>query len=556
MKYSILSDVYERLEKEPGKLKKTGILSELLSQTPTELLPKVVLLASGKIFPTYSELKTGVASKMMIKAIAKATGLHEREIIQKFKEFGDLGLVAEDCIKTKKQVTFSKKELTVELVYEDLQKLATLTGVGSQEKKLNLIAELLVSSKPKEARYIVRTILETLRIGVAEGIVRDGIAKTFDVDKKLVENAWFLNPDYGNIAKIAKEKGDKGLKKVRIEIGKPIMVMLGEKAPSLENGLEKYENVLMDFKYDGLRVQIHKKGSKFWLFTRRLEDVTSQFPDLVEFAEEGIKIDDCIIEGEAIGINPKTHEPIPFQQLSRRIQRKYDIEKMVERIPVRMYLFDAMYVNGKSLLERRYSERREILKKSIKEIPRKFELAESLITKDLKKAQSFFEKALKAKQEGLFVKNLDASYQPGRRVGYMLKVKPIMEPLDLVIIGAEWGTGKRSKWLGSYVLGCRDPDTGKFLSCGMMGTGLTDEQFKKMTDALKPLIIEERGRRVKVKPRIVVEVGYEEIQKSPHYESGYALRFPRLIRERTLDKGPEEANTIGKLVNLFKNQKK
>jgi len=628
MKYSILADVYERLEKEPSKLKKTEILSELLSQTPTELLPKVVLLASGHIFPSYSELKTGIASKMMIKAIAKATGLHKKEIVQKFKELGDLGLVAEECIKEKKQVALFKKQLTVELVFEDLQKLATLTGAESQQRKLDLIAELLVSANPKEARYIVRTVLETLRIGVAEGIVRDAIAKAFFADivwekkrvkrilekaknkiivvekgllKKFgiektenkisekslsqiekmelwkpksnvdyvllmdnkvgselknniistIENAWFRHPDYGEIARIAKEKGEKALKKVKIQLGKPIMVMLGEKAPSLEDALKKFDRCILEYKYDGARTNIHKDGEKIWLYTRRLENVTNQFPDLVKLAKNGIKVDQCIIEGETIGMDPKTGEPIPFQKLSKRIQRKYDVAKMVKKIPIRIYLFDILYLNGKSLTDKPLKERRRLLEKSIKEIPGKFELTKSLITKDLEEAQKFYKEALKAKQEGLMIKNLDAPYQSGRRVGYMLKVKPTMESLDLAIIGAEWGTGKRAKWLGSYVLACRDPDTGKYLSCGMMGTGLTDEQFQQMTDRLKPLIIREKGRSVEVKPEIIVEVEYEEIQKSPHYDSGYALRFPRM---KTIREEKPEPDDINRLKRLFESQ--
>lgn len=555
MKYSILADTYEKLEKESGKLKKVDILSDLLSQTPTEILPKVVILASGKVFPAYSELKTGVATKMMIRAIAKATGISSKEIIKKFKELGDLGLVAEECIKSKKQKVFFKKSLTVQLVFNNIQKLAMITGAGSQEKKLDFIAELLVSAEPKEARYIVRTILETMRIGVAEGIIRDAIAKTFDVDPEIVENAWFLKADYGEIAKIAKESGEKGLKKVRTELGKPIVIMLGEKAPTLKEALDKYENPILEYKYDGMRTQIHKRKDKFWIFTRRLENVTDQFPDLVKFAKEGIKAEECIIEGEAIGIDPKTNEPIPFQELSRRIQRKYDINLMVKKIPVRIYLFDIVYLNGKNLFDKPYSERRKILEKSIKEIPKKFEMSQSLITKDLKKAKKFYQESLKAKQEGLMVKNLDAKYQPGRRVGFWLKVKPVMETLELTIVKSEWGRGKRSHWLSSFTLACRDPDTGEFLPCGKLGTGLTDEQFESFTKKLKGLIIKEKGVEVKLKPKIVIEVAYEEIQKSPKYESGYALRFPRLQKIRE-DRRPEDCDTIDRVKELFKSQGK
>jgi len=286
MKYSILAKTYEELEKESGKLKKVDILSNLLSKTPTGLLPKVVVLASGKVFPAYSELKTGVATKMMMKAISKSTGISQNEIVKKFKNFGDLGLVAGDCVKSKKQKVFFKKTLTVQMAFNNIRKLATITGAGSQEKKLNLIAELLVSSEPVEARYIVRTILETMRIGVAEGIIRDSIAKTFNVNAEAVENAWFLKADYGEIAKITKNKGEAGLKKVRIELGKPIVIMLGEKSPTLKKALEEYRHSILEYKYDGMRVQIHKKSDKFWIFTRRLENVTDQFPDLLKFAKD------------------------------------------------------------------------------------------------------------------------------------------------------------------------------------------------------------------------------------------------------------------------------
>jgi len=555
MKYSILAETYEKLEKESGKLKKVDILSKLLSKTPTELLPKVVILASGKVFPAYSEFKTGVATKMMMKTIAKATGISQNEIVKKFKKSGDLGLVAEECVKSKKQKIFFKKTLTVQMAFNNIQKLATITGVGSQEKKLNLIAELLVSSEPVEARYIVRTILETMRIGVAEGIIRDSIAKTFNVNAEAVENAWFLRADYGEIARLVKEKGERGLKRVKIEPGKPIIIMLGEKSPTLKEALETYEHPILEYKYDGMRVQIHKRGDKFWIFTRRLENITDQFPDLLKFAKDGIKTKSCIIEGEAIGFNPKTGNPIPFQQLSRRIQRKYDIDIMVKKIPVRIYLFDIVYLNGKTLFDKSYSERRKKLKKSIKVTPKKFELAHSLMTKDLKEADEFYKSSLKEKQEGLMVKNLGAKYQPGRRVGYWLKVKPVMETLELVIVGAEWGKGKRSNWLSSFTLACRDPDTGDFLPVGKLGTGFTDEQFQEFTKKLKSLITSGKEIELKIKPDFVVEVAYEEIQKSPKYGSGYALRFPRLQKIRE-DRRPEDCDTINRVIELFKSQGK
>ena len=550
MRYSILVDIYEKLENEPSKLKKTEILSELLKETSTEQLSKVVLLASGKIFPTQSEEKTGIADKIIIKTLVRTTGVTEKEIIKKFKKLGDLGLVVEECMKSKKQASLFKKELTIDLVFNNLQQLSKLEGKGSQERKMNFISQLLSSSKPKEAKYIVRTALETLRIGVAEGIIRDSIAQAFNVDKKAVEDAWFLNPDYGEITKIAKEKGKNGLKKINLTIGKPYIMMLGEKSPSLEEALNSYEEVMLEYKYDGIRTQIHKKEDDIKLFTRNLEDITDQFPDLVKLVKQAINCKDCIIEGETIGIDPKTNQPIPFKQLSRRIQRKYDIKEMSKKNPIRIYLFDAIRINGKNLINETYKSRRKELEKIIKPVKNKFELSHAIKTKDLKEAEKFYKQSLKDKQEGLMVKNLNAIYQPGRRVGQWLKVKPILEPLDLAIIKAEYGTGKRSNWFGSFTLGCiKDTQSDEYLPCGKLGTGLTDEEFKELTKRLKPLIIKEEGREVELLPKVIIEVAYEQIQKSPTYESGYALRFPRLIGFKTDRNFPNELEKLKRLFN-------
>ncbi len=566
MKYSILVDTYEKLEKTPSKLGKRDILSELFLKTPSKKLPRVVLLIMGRVFPSYSEHELGIANQMMMKTVSKATGFSSGDIEKKFKERGDLGLATEECVKSRKQKILFKKELTVDNVFENLHRLAFITGVGSQERKLNLITELLTSAKPKEARYIVRTILQELRIGVAEGIMRDAIGKAFLIKEGMtkeeknemieaVEYAWNIMSDFGEIVKIAREKGIVGLGKVKIRLGKPIRVMLGEKAESIDEVIKNFGKIAVEYKYDGMRTQIHKKDDRIWVYTRRLENVTNQFPDLVDVCKKGLKSRECIVEGEVFGINPKTKLPLPFQLLSQRIRRKYDIGKMVKEIPVKLHLFDIVYLDGKPLFNKKFIDRRKILETKVKIIPNKLELAKQLVTDDIKKIQKFYKKALAARQEGLFLKVLDSKYVFGRRVGGWYKIKPIMETLDLVIVGGTWGIGSRVNWLSSYVLACRNPDTGKFLPCGMMGTGLTEEQFKLMTDILKGLILKEKGRRVVLKPKIVVEVAYQEIQKSSKYESGYALRFPRLIGIRE-DKGSNEADTVKRVSDLFKTQGK
>ncbi|NIO22404.1 MAG: ATP-dependent DNA ligase [Candidatus Aenigmarchaeota archaeon] len=565
MKYSKLVDLYEYLEQTSSRLKKIERIADFLRKAETSVLGKVTLLIQGRIYPSYSEMEIGVADKMIIKVIASSTGFQENEVIRAFKETGDLGLSVEKLMGKKKQKTLISRELGIEKVFENLRKLAKVEGKGSQDVKVSLVRELISHAKPKEAKYIVRTVLEQLRIGVAEGVLRDSIAEAFfsgkDKEEKreivrTIEWAWFLRPDYSEIARIAKEKGLKGLRKVSIEIGKPYHVLLAEKAKDLNEAVEKFERPSLEFKYDGARVSIHRKGEEFWFYTRRLENITSQFPDLLDLARKGIKSKECIIEGEMLGVDPKTRNPLPFQMLSQRIKRKYDIERMAKEIPIQVNLFDVVFCNGRNLFSEPLEKRRGILEKIVKPIPGKFQLAERLVTKDIKEAEDFYNRALRAKQEGVIVKNLDAKYQPGRRVGYWLKVKPIMETLDLVITGAEWGTGKRANWLGSFILSCRKGD--EFLECGMMGTGIKEKgegvTFEDLTKQLKPCIEDEKGKSVRIKPKIVVEVAYEEIQKSPNYSSGYALRFPRLLRIR-VDKSPSDADDVGRIEKLHRQQR-
>ncbi len=574
MYYSRLSDTYEELEKTPAKLKKSGIIAGLLKETEVKEMGMVVLLLQGRAFPIWSEKELGIANLLMIKAISSATGFAAQKVEERFKRTGDLGLVVEELIKNKRQSTLFRKRLTVEKVFWNLQKLAETEGKGSQDRKFQLISEIIGSAEAKEAKYIVRTVLGELRVGVAEGIIKDAIAEAFLPEEKdatnAIEWAWFLTGDYGEIAVIAKDKGMAGLKKVKLEIGKPIQVLLAEKSPSLSDALESFDECAIEVKYDGARVQIHKKGERIWLYTRRLENITKQFPDLVDLVRRHAKGSEFIIEGEILAIDPKNRVPMTFQTLSQRIHRKYDIEDIAKQIPIQANIFDLIYLDGKSFFETSFKERRKILESIITEVPGKFQLAEELITKDLQKAEKFYKKALEQNQEGVMVKNLKALYQPGRRVaGGWLKVKPTMENLDLTIVGGQWGTGKRAGWMGSFLLGVRD-ETGRFLECGMIGTGIREKEqeeqkkevnakvgvtFVNLTKMLKPYIESEKGGLIKIKPKVVVEVAYEEIQKSPNYESGYALRFPRVQRIR-FDKGPEQADTLERLKRLYGQQKR
>lgn len=582
MEYIKLVEIYKKLEETTKRLEKTHIISEFLKTIDIENLPIITLLLQGKLFPNWDENKIGVASRLILKAINTSTGISAFKIEHEWKKTGDLGIVAENLVKQKKQSTLLQTKLTVKKVFDNLRKLAGLEGAGTVDKKIKLIAELLTSAKPIEAKYIVRTILEELRVGVGEGSLRDAIVWAFFGDKiglkylsenkieiksreeynkyiDAVQRAYDLTNDFSSVAASAKKGSLKGLKDMDIVVFRPLKVMLALKVKDVEEGFERCGKPLdVEYKLDGFRIQAHKEGGKIKLFTRRLEDVTAQFPDVVEYVKKNVKGNSFIIDSEAAGFNPKTGKYLPFQKISQRIKRKYNIPEMAKKFPVEMNVFDILYYNGKNLIKEDFKKRRELIEKIVTNKKRKIVVVKNLITSNAKEIEKFYKESLSAGNEGVMLKKLDSPYKPGARVGHMVKLKPTMETLDLVIVGAEWGEGKRAKWLSSFVLACRED--GKFLEIGKMGTGIKEKaeegiSFEELTKLLKPLITAEKGKNVTIKPKIVVEVDYEEIQKSPTYSSGYALRFPRLKSLR-LDRDSSEASDLDMIEDLYYSQKK
>jgi len=549
MKYTLIADVLVKLEATTKRLEMTHILAEFLKGV--EDLKKTVLLLRGTIFPEWSEQVIGVSDKLMIKALTRASGQSEEEIIRAWKRTGDLGEVAEESMKGRRQQTLTSQELTVDKVFENLESVTKQEGKGSIDRKLALISELLTNSSPSEAKYISRTVLGTLSVGIGTGTLRDAIAEAFNCDKELIERAYNLSADFSEVARIAATKGDKGLKEVKLASGKPSKVMLYQKAATISEAFERVgKPCAIEYKYDGLRLQVHKKGDEVKLFTRRLDEVTKMFPEVVKAVRQGLE-GDCVVEGEGVGYDADKRFFKPFQEISKRIKRKYEVNVLAKETPVVLYLFDVFSIKGESYLNKPFEERRKKLESIVTEKKWAIELAKQIVTSDEKKVDKFYKEALENDQEGIMMKNLEAPYKPGSRVGYGIKIKPIKETLDLAISGAEWGKGRRSNWLSSFTLSC--VKNNKHLEIGKMGTGLSDEQFKEVTEKLKPLIINETGKSVIVKPKILVEVGYEEIQQSPTYSSGYALRFPRLIRFRP-DK--DEPDSLEKVKSIFNNQGK
>lgn len=558
MRYSQLVEIYKKLESTTKHLEKTQILAEFFKKIPESTLELVVHLLRGSVFPDWDERKIGFSDRLMIKAISKATGTPQDSVEHLWSKIGDLGKVASQLCKQKSQATLSKEELTIEKVTSNIKKLAEMEGSGTVDRKLSLVSELISNASAQEVRFIVGAVLGQLRVGIAAGILRDAIASAFNQDVKEVEHAFDLTADYGNVAKLAKNNQ---LSSVEVKPGKPIKSMLSLIAEDIDSIFTDIGSpVQLEFKLDGFRLQCHKFGNKIELFTRRLENVTKQFPDLVDALKKCVKAESFILDAEAVGYHVKTKKYLPFQAISQRIKRKYDIEEIAGKFPVELNIFDILYLNGSSTMNLVLEERRKLLESIIMPKSQVLIPTTKYIATTPKQITSFFKKAISLGTEGLMIKNLNSIYRPGRYVGGWLKLKKTLEPLDLVIIGAESGTGKRSGALSSYILACRD-SSGKFLTCGMVSTGLKEKEsegttFKQLTNLLKPYILKQEGRLFHIKPAIVIEVAYEEIQKSPTYTSGYALRFPRFLRLRTEEKSPKDCNTLEDIERTFNIQKR
>ena len=551
-----MCDVYEKLESTTKGLEKARILADFFGKILKH--SEYIYLTQGRVFPDYDRRDLGMSAKLMIRAIAKASGYEDRDVLAEFKKMGDLGKVAEELVgRQKRQRSLFSSKLSVDKVLANLKRLPELEGKGTVETKIGYVTQLLHSATPKEAKYIVRTVIGDLRIGVGNGIIRDAIVEQCFRPKNLVEKkeaALLVQDAYDKATDFAIVFGrscDNSLEKIGLSPGKPVKVMLYPKAKDAEDAFRIVGRpAAFEYKYDGFRMMVNKEDNgDVKIFTRRLEEVSHQFPDVVKFVKENVKGKSFIIDGEAVGYDPLTKKYCEFQAISQRIRRKYEIDRLVRELPIEFRVFDIVYFEGESLIGKGYEDRRNVLKSIVNEKKWEIALAEQIVTDDERKAEEFFDLALNDRQEGLMVKGLDKSYKPGARIGYGVKWKPEDKDFDLVITGAEWGTGKRAGWLTSFDVSCNDD--GVLKEIGKVSTGLKEKEeeglsFIEMTKMLKELEIEEHGRRIKVKPKIVVAVQYQNIQKSPTYSSGYALRFPRIVRYRP-DRGIDDVATLSEV---------
>ncbi|HII83722.1 MAG TPA: ATP-dependent DNA ligase [Methanobacterium subterraneum] len=556
MLYKDLVEVYQDLDSTTKRLEKTDILAKFLAKVgdeEPELLPIVTLLCLGRIFPTWSEEELGIGSKLLMKAISQAVGVSPEDVENRMRDTGDIGEAAEELYLKKSQVTLFSRPITIGKVHRNLVKMAEISGNRAQYKKIDYLMELLSSASPAEAKYITRTVLEELRVGVGEGTIRDAISQAFNIPKEVTERAHMLTNDMGLVAEVARMEGEEGLRKLTLKPGKPVKPMLAQLSPSITESVGEMGWAICETKYDGIRVQIHRHGDKIDIFTRRLENISLALPEISDYIEKSLPHEDFIVEGEIIA--SRDGKPISFQYMLQRVRRKYEIDKMVSKIPLTVYLFDVLYYH-KPILDEPLQERRKTLESIVKVLEGKLELsAQVKVTpEEIEKAQDLFETSIKGGHEGIMIKDPHAPYMPGIRGKKMLKLKAEPETLDLVVVGGTYGTGKRAHLIGSYLMALQDEDN-QFKPLAYAATGLDDQTLLELSEMVEPLIISKEGRQVKIEPSIIMEIAFSEIVESPESETGYSLRFPVVKRIRN-DLGLDEIDTLERIESIFRNSEK
>ena len=582
MKYAIVADAYEKIEATTKRLEMTDFLVKVLKETPIKLIDKIVYLTQGKLYPDFVGIEIGIAEKLAIRAVARSAGHMENEIEKDIQKTGDLGETTQKFMEKKTQATFFSTPLTVERVYETLDKMANSTGSGSVDLKLALLAGLLSDATPSESKYIVRTVTGSLRLGIADMTVLDGLAVAFGGGKetrKHLERAYNISSDLGRVAKIVAEEGLEGIKKFKVLPGEPIRPMLAERLSSSPEILEKLGGrCIAEYKYDGERIQAHKKNNEVILYSRRLENITNQYPDGVEYIRKHVKANEAIVEAEAVAVDPQTNEMKPFQELMHR-RRKYGIKEAMKEHPIMLFVFDILYVDGKDLTQQPYPIRHEYLEKVIEQTSN-IQMAESTIAENAEQLELFFEKTVESGSEGIMCKSVNqySVYQAGARGWLWIKLKrdyrnEITDTIDLVVVGAFYGRGKRAGTFGTYLLAAYNPEKDVFETATKVGTGFNDLDLVKLPKLLNKHTINHKHPRVDsnlnvdvwFEPAIVIETRGAELTLSPVHTcakdvirkgSGVAIRFPRFTGKYRVDKSAEDATTTGELVKIYRGQLK
>jgi DNA ligase-1 len=578
-----IAEVFEKIEATSKRLEMTSLLVDLIKETSTQEIGKVVYLIQGKLYPDYLGIELGLAEKLLMKSVGDVTGKSESQIDAVYKKTGDLGLTVEKFLGKKSQAALFRRPLNVDRVYDTFDKIAHAAGSGSVELKTRLLTSLLHDASPLEGKFIARMALGRLRLGVADMTVLDALAIAYGGDKvarEPIERAYNLSSDLGYVAEVMARDGLEGIRKFKITIGRPIRPMLCERLPSLGEILEKMGGVgAAEYKYDGLRIQAHIAPNEVHLFSRRLENITDQFPDVAKRLQTSVKAEKAIVEGECVAVDLYTGDMLPFQVISQRRGRKYDVQETAEEIPVKVFLFDILSLNGEDLTLAPYLERRKELLKVVT-LSDHVTVAEQIQARDPGKLEALMDKAVASGCEGLVVKNISdqSIYQAGARGWLWIKYKrsykaEVQDTFDLVPVGAFAGRGRRAGSYGALLMAVYNREREVFDTLCKLGSGFTDQDLAELPKMLEPVKDKQRHPRVNsmmqpdvwLIPSVVLEVAADEITLSPLHTcgwgsvrsgSGLALRFPRFTGKLRKDKAPEDATTSGEVVGMYKKQLK
>ncbi len=550
--FKSLSELLERVEGTKKRLEIIEHTANYLKTIGAVEIEAATNMMVGRAFPKFSQKTLDVSWSTLVSILEKISYFEWELFREAMAKTGDIGSATKAILeqtKAKKQTQLTQKSLSITEVRTTLEAVAQIQGPGSRTKKERLITTLMSQASPVEAKYLVKIFTGEMRTGLHEGLMEQSVARAFNVSLQKVQHVSMVLGDIGEVAAVLKTQGAEALDKAGFSVFRPVKLMLAQTAQSVEEALaEHHGKTAFEYKYDGARVQIHKQNDRVEIFSRRLNDVTTSLPEVVEAVKQNIQAQSAIVEGEVIALDSAGY-PIAFQHLMRRFKRIRGVSGMVEKMPITLFLFDILYLNGESLIVEPYNQRRLILAQNVGEIS----LANQIVSEQIAQAEGFLKEALASGHEGLMAKKLDSLYTPGRRGKWWLKIKTVLEPLDLVITAAEYGYGRRKGWLSDYYLAARDSKTGEFLNLGKTFKGLTDAEIIDLTRRLKESTTTQEGHRVIVLPKIVVEVTYNEIQQSPRYKSQMALRFARITRIRD-DKTPEEADTIERVREIYDKQ--
>lgn len=575
MTFKKLAEFFYKIENTASRNEMTEILAGLFNIIDVNEFDKVLYLLQGRLAPQYIKIDFGLGEKMVIRAAADALQLDKKLFHKKYQEEGDAGRAVEYFKKT--IVSMHERDLTITEVFDKLEELATSGGSGSQERKLSILAELIQTLDGLSTRYVVRIPTNTLRLGFSDMTILDAFSWMLKGDKSLrpaIEAAYLVRPDLGHIGVTLKKNGEKGVSHITPTVFTPILMMRAQRVGVVDDIFDKIKDGVIEPKYDGFRLQIHKKGKKVVLYSRGLEDVTYMYPDIVAGVQNEITAHEAIIEGEAIGFDPYSGSFLPFQETVQR-KRKYNIDEKALEIPLKMFVFELLHCDGDSLLKEPLHERLKKLRSITKLTGDIFKdtllLSQQDLLKDKEHLELTFDDALSRGLEGIMIKKGDGFYQPGARGFNWIKYKrsqstKIDDTIDCIVMGYDKGKGKRTEFgIGAFLVGVYDKDKDMFETVAKIGTGLSDDEWRELYRRCNNIDIEHKPALydvnsmmdvdVWVQPEIVVEIKADEITRSPVHSAGYALRFPRLSKFRD-DKNPEDATQLSEILDLYASQRK